>query len=114
MDIIDHTYKLLSKLKDLYISWIKRGSIKHETNFYAKMFEYYTAYILTQQTGQLYYVYENIPPDIKENLHLSKVDTGIDVSNCIDTIVQCKLRNKNISLSDCARSEEHTSELQSR
>lgn len=49
-----------------------------------------------------YLVYDDIEPDFKELNKMSKNDTGIDVCNLIDTIVQCKLRKGQLSWKECS------------
>ena len=39
----------------------------------------------------------NIDSDFKEINQMSRNDTGIDASNLIDSIVQCKLRQGNLN-----------------
>jgi hypothetical protein len=46
--------------------------------------------------------YEDIDPNFKELHKMSYNDTGIDACNLIDTIVQCKLRDKSLSLKECS------------
>ena len=57
----------------------------------AKIFEYYSSIKLSQEYKQVFYEYSDIDPEFKELNGMSKNDTGIDLSNLVDTIVQCKL-----------------------
>src|SRR5438445_9947813 len=63
----------------------------------AKIFEYYTAILLSQQHGTVFYEYNDIDPTFKEENRMSRTDTGIDLCNLTDTIVQCKLRSNSLT-----------------
>ena len=66
-----------------------------------KIFEYYSCIKLTQEYNTPFYEYDDIDPNFKELNKMSKADTGIDCSDLIDTIVQCKLRTKTLSWKEC-------------
>ena len=66
----------------------------------SKIFEYFSCIQLTEQFGKQFYAYDNIPIDFKTENRMSRCDTGIDLCNLVDTIVQCKLRKKNLFLKD--------------
>lgn len=68
-----------------------------DNNDLCKIFEYYSCIKLTEEYNTFFYEYDDIDPEFKEKNQMTKNDTGIDCSNLIDTIVQCKLR-KNTSL----------------
>jgi superfamily II DNA or RNA helicase len=68
----------------------------------AKIFEYYSCIKLTEESNNPFYEYSDIDPEFKEINNMSKNDTGIDACNLIDTIVQCKLRDKSLSLKECS------------
>ncbi len=67
----------------------------------AKIFEYYTCIKLSQQFNQPFLEYNDIDPTFKEQNKMSRNDTGIDCSNLIDTIVQCKLRKNQLTWGEC-------------
>lgn len=67
-----------------------------------RIFEYLSCIELSNEFQNPFYVYEDIPLDFKELHNLSYKDTGIDCCNLIDTIVQCKLRSKNLGFLDCS------------
>ncbi len=67
----------------------------------AKIFEYYTCIQLSKQYNQPFYEYDDIDPTFKEQNKMSRNDTGIDCSNLIDTIVQCKLRKNQLTWGEC-------------
>lgn len=81
-----------------------KRSQKTEYDYYdlAKIFEYYTSIKLYEETGQLFYEYGDISPDFKEQHSMSRNDTGIDLSNLEDTIVQCKLRTNVLTWTEMA------------
>jgi len=67
-----------------------------------KIFEYYSCIKLTEEYKTFFYEYADIDPEFKEENQMTKNDTGIDCSNLIDTIVQCKLRKDTLTWKDCA------------
>ena len=67
-----------------------------------KIFEYYTCLKLSEERKNLFYCYEDIKPDFKEENKMSQDDTGIDCSDLKDTIVQCKLRKKKLNWKECS------------
>ena len=64
----------------------------------AKCFETYSCIQLIQKYNKLFYQYDDINPSFKEDNQMSKNDTGIDICDMKDTIVQCKMYSKNNSL----------------
>jgi hypothetical protein len=68
----------------------------------ARAFELHTAIRLTRDTGRQFLLYADVAPETKQRLGMSTVDTGIDLCDGVDTIVQCKLRTGTVSLRDCA------------
>ena len=83
---------------------ISSGKNINELNFYdlSKIFEYYSCILLTKEYKDLFFHYDDISPDYKENNFMSINDTGIDICNLNDTIVQCKLRKKYLNWNDCS------------
>lgn len=63
-------------------------------------FEYYTCLKLSQQYNKPFYHYTDILPSFKLENNLSKYDTGIDICDLQDSIVQVKLRSKNLSFKE--------------
>ena len=107
-EIIDerYDYKII-KLYEKYIydivKSLKESGKKNYDNFdLSKIFEYYTCIQLTKENRSEYYQYDDIDPDFKEKHNMSSNDTGIDASNLIDTIVQCKLRKNNLTWKECS------------
>jgi len=87
-----------------YLDLIKSGKNKDNLNNFdlAKIFEYYSCIKLSEEFNQEFYEYSDIEPEFKEKNNMSKNDSGIDACNLIDTIVQCKLRDNNLSWKECS------------
>ncbi len=58
--------------------------------------------MLNQEYNKSFYVYEDINSDFKEINNMSQQDTGIDISDMIDTIVQVKIRNSSLNWKECS------------
>jgi superfamily II DNA or RNA helicase len=78
----------------LYIYELFKNLTSYTNIDLCKIFEYYACIHLTNEYKNQYYEYSDIDPNLKEELRLSKRDTGIDAFNLKDTIVQCKLRKE--------------------
>jgi len=102
MDDLINRYKRY--IHNRYQDLIKSGKKSQDLNNFdlAKIFEYYSCIKLTEESNNPFYEYSDIDPEFKEINNLSKNDTGIDACNLIDTIVQCKLRDKSLSLKECS------------
>lgn len=70
------------------------GKTEYDNYDLAKIFEYYTAIQLSNEYGRVFYEYNDISPDYKESLKMHKSDCGVDCSDMVNTIVQCKLRKE--------------------
>ena len=68
----------------------------------SKIFEYFSCIKLTEEYKTAFYEYADIDPEFKELNQMTRNDTGIDCSNLIDTIVQCKLRKDTLNWKECA------------
>ena len=66
-----------------------------------KIFEYFTCIELSKEYKRNFYEYYDIDLNFKEENRLSRIDTGIDCCDLIDTIVQCKLRSKSLTWGEC-------------
>jgi len=90
---------------NIYIQQIYKDLIDSkkdlDNNDLAKIFEYYCAIQLSDKYKQKFYEYNDIDPNFKEDNKLTRNDTGIDLCNLIDTIVQCKLRKDNLNWYEC-------------
>lgn len=87
---------------DRYNSLLKSGKLDFDNNDLCKIFEYYTAIKLYEKYGSLFYEYNDIDPNFKELNNMSKNDSGIDLCDLKNTIVQCKLRSKYLNWKECS------------
>jgi hypothetical protein len=89
---------------NIYEKYIKLKNNNIEINNYnlSKIFEWFTCIKLMEEHNIEFYEYDDIEPKFKEINKMSPNDTGIDCCNLIDTIVQCKLRNKTLTWNDCS------------
>jgi superfamily II DNA or RNA helicase len=92
--------KIYDRVKDLMNAGKKIDEF--DNNDLCKIFEYYSALRLNNEYGTQFLLYEDIEPDFKELNKMSKNDTGIDLCNLIDTIVQCKLRKGQLTWKECS------------
>jgi superfamily II DNA or RNA helicase len=93
------------KLRELWVDWKLNkalGDNQHRVTYYNRMFEYYTSLQLMERDQREYFVYEEMDGTMTDRLGLPARDQGIDVCDVQETIVQCKLRNRNISWRDVA------------
>ena len=90
-----HIYERFRDLK-------KSGKTEYSNNDLWKIFEYFSCIKLSEKYNQQFYEYDDIDPTFKEDNKMSQSDTGIDACNLIDTIVQCKLRQDNLTWRDCS------------
>ena len=67
-----------------------------------KIFEYYSCIKLSEEYNKPFYEYDDIDPKFKELNKMSRNDTGIDCSDLVNTIVQCKLRKNTLTWSQCS------------
>jgi hypothetical protein len=68
----------------------------------SKIFEWFSCINLMKIYNKPFYNYEDIDNNFKEINKLTKYDSGIDACDLIDTIVQCKLRDKSLSWGECS------------
>lgn len=83
---------------------IKNGKTIEQFDNYdiALIFEYYSCLVLSAKLKRQFYQYDDIDNTFKEDNKMSRKDTGIDVSDMRNTIVQCKLRQKTLNWKECA------------
>jgi superfamily II DNA or RNA helicase len=96
-------------MNTLYLSYIyerykslKESEKEFDNYDLSKIFEYYTALKLTKLYEKQFYEYNDIDPNFKELKNMSKNDTGIDLCDLENSIVQCKLRKNNLSWTECS------------
>ena len=100
MDMKDkYNLYIYNRYKDLLNA---KKSTELDNNDLCKIFEYYSCIKLTEEYKTPFYEYADIDPEFKEENQMTKNDTGIDCSNLIDTIVQCKLRKDTLTWKECA------------
>ena len=94
----------ISILKSRIFDRIKNVQDVSKCNFFdlALPFEYWSAIKLYENYKELYYHYNDIDPLFKEEYNLSRRDTGIDLCNKNDAIVQCKLRTNSLTWKEMA------------
>ena len=94
---IQHIYKRIIDLKNA-----GKSAETYDNYDLSKIFEYYACIELEKLYNTAFYCYEDIDPDFKEKRGMSYNDTGIDLSDLKETIVQCKLRKESTTYTDCA------------
>ena len=98
--ITNNIYK--NNIYERYKNLKNSNKIEFDNNDLWKIFEYYSCIKLTEEYGKQFYEYNDIDPDFKEVNKMSRNDTGIDCCDLENTIVQCKLRKKSLTFSDCS------------
>ena len=73
-----------------------------DNNDLCKIFEYYSCIKLSEEYKKPFYEYNDIDPTFKEINKMSRNDTGIDCSDLLNTIVQCKLRKNTLTWKECS------------
>ena len=68
----------------------------------SKVFEMFVAERMTIERGVPFWLWEDVPHEIKAARGLVRRDLGIDVTDGATTIVQCKLRARTVTLRECA------------
>ena len=100
MLMLRYTICIYEKCKDLINSGKKIQN--WDNNDISKIFEYYSCIKLMIDSEETFYEYGDIDPNFKEINSLTQNDTGVDACNLVDTIVQCKLRKKNLTYGETA------------
>jgi superfamily II DNA or RNA helicase len=86
----------LQKRYSIYIYELFKNLTSYTNQNLCKIFEYYVCIKLKEKYNHDFYEYYDIPVEFKEENNLSKNDTGIDCCDLDKTIVQCKLRKKEL------------------
>ena len=81
---------------------LKESKKEFDNNDLSKIFEYYSAIKLKELYNKDFYEYNDIHPEFKELHQMSKNDSGIDLCDLENSIVQCKLRKNNLTWNECA------------
>ena len=95
---MNYEYKIYKEYENIK----KEEDLINDNKKLALIFEWYVCVCLTKEYDNQFYHYKDIPLDFIEDNNLSKRDTGIDLCNLKDTIVQCKLRKDNLTLTECS------------
>ena len=95
---IDYNLQIYDRYKQLKNS----GKEEYDNNDLWKIFEWLMCIHLSNIYDTPFYEYSDIDPEFKEANNLSTNDTGIDLCDLKDTIVQCKLRLNSLTWRDCA------------
>jgi superfamily II DNA/RNA helicase len=92
---------IYERVKDILNSGKNIDDFDYKSDLH-KIFEYFSCIKLTQEYNVSFYEYNDIDPTFKEDKQMNRNDTGIDACNMIDTIVQCKLRQKSLTWGECS------------
>jgi hypothetical protein len=68
----------------------------------SKVFEMFVAERMARELGVPFWLWEDVPHEIKAARGLARRDLGIDVTDGATTIVQCKLRARTVTWAECA------------
>jgi hypothetical protein len=68
----------------------------------SKLFEMFVAERMASERGVPFWLWEDVPHEIKAARGLTRRDLGIDVTDGATTIVQCKLRTRTVTWRECA------------
>src|SRR5688572_24560569 len=66
-----------------------------------KIFEWFECIQAMKEYKRVFLEYSHIDPSFKEENKMSQNDSGIDICDLKDTIIQCKLRNKSLTWGEC-------------
>ena len=94
--------KYLIYIYEIYSTLKKLDKQEYDNNDLWKIFEYYSAIKLTDEFNKPFYEYNDIDPNFKELNKMSRNDTGIDLCDLDNTIVQCKLRKNSLTWKECS------------
>lgn len=100
----------LSQLSQIYFIQIyerykdlkKSQKTEFDNNDLCKIFEFYSCIKMMEEYERPFYEYNDIDPKFKELNKMSRNDTGIDASDMINSIVQCKLRKQSLTWKECS------------
>ncbi len=85
-----------------YKELLNSNKTEFSNNELFRIFEYYSCIKLSQEYNKPFYVYNDIDPTFKEINKMSHNDTGIDLCDLDNTIVQCKLRKSSLTWKECS------------
>ena len=94
--------KYIIYIFERYTDLKKLNKQEFDNNDLWKIFEYYSCIKLSEEYKKPFYEYDDIDPTFKELNKMSRNDTGIDCSDLLNTIVQCKLRKNTLTWKECS------------
>ena len=99
---MDYNNKYLIDIFERYTDLKNSHKKDFDNNDLWKIFEYYSCIKITDEYQRQFYEYNDIDPTFKEQNKMSRNDTGIDCSDLLNTIVQCKLRKNSLTWKECS------------
>jgi len=99
---MEHYNKYIINIFELYENLKKSNKQEFNNKKLYKIFEYYSCIRLSEEYNRSFYEYNDIDPNFKEINKMSRKDTGIDCSDLLNTIVQCKLRGQSLTWKECS------------
>jgi DNA repair protein RadD len=93
--------KYIINIFERYTDLKKSKKNDFDNNDLWKIFEYYSCIKLSEEYKKPFYEYDDIEPTFKELNKMTRNDTGIDCSDLLNTIVQCKLRKNTLTWKEC-------------
>jgi superfamily II DNA or RNA helicase len=94
-------YRYQSYILDRFIDLKNSGKQSFNNFDLAKIFEFFSAIKLSEEFNDTFLEYNDIDPSFKEDNQMTNIDSGIDLCNLKDSIVQCKLRKKYLGWEEC-------------
>ena len=94
--------KYIINIFERYTDLKNSNKKEFDNNDLWKIFEYYSCIKLSEEYNKPFYEYDDIDPNFKELNKMSHNDTGIDCSDLLNTIVQCKLRKNTLTWKECS------------
>ena len=99
---MEHYNKYIINIFERYTDLKNSNKQEFDNNDLWKIFEYYSCIKLSEEYNKPFYEYDDIDPNFKEINKMSRNDTGIDCSDLLNTIVQCKLRKNTLTWKECS------------
>ncbi len=100
--VMEHYNKYIINIFERYTDLKKSKKDDFDNNDLWKIFEYYSCIKLSEEYKKPFYEYDDIDPTFKELNKMTRNDTGIDCSDLLNTIVQCKLRKNTLTWKECS------------
>jgi hypothetical protein len=100
--VMEHYNKYIINIFERYTDLKKSKKDDFDNNDLWKIFKYYSCIKLSEEYKKPFYEYDDIDPTFKELNKMSRNDTGIDCSDLLNTIVQCKLRKNTLTWKECS------------